>query len=268
MSELNYRVRALERALDILEVFTLTSPELSLHEISSRVRLPKSTTLRLLTVLEMRGYIERSPETERYRLGVRAFEVGSIYVQNMALETEVRPFLEQLSKECNQTANLAILHRGEVVHLAVVPPPRPIRFYAVVGQRERAHLTALGKVLLAYQLSDEDLTRFVAEYGLPRRTPNTITDLQQLRDHLQQVREQGYALDNEESFIGLKCVAAPVYNEMRQVVAAVSISGPAYEFSHDILKQYISSVKRAASDISKCLGNRIWYSMAQIQSNR
>lgn len=255
-TQAHYQVRALERALDILDAFSLRQPELSLSDVALRADLAKSTALRLLAILEDRGYVERSPDTERYRIGVRAFEVGSIYIQSTSLESEAHPFLRRLATECNQTANLGILHRGEIVHIAVVPPERPIRFWATVGQREHAHCTGLGKALLAC-LSAAELDALIAQHGLSVRTPHSIVEGDALRRELDRVRARGYALDNEESEIGLKCVAAPIRDHRDRCVAAVSISGPAAEFSDHTLPAYVASVTRAAREISARLGNAL-----------
>ena len=120
-------------------------------------------------VLEERGYLERSPDTEKYRIGVRAFELGSIYIQTTSIEAEAQPVMRQLARECQQTANLGILSGFEVVHIAVVPPDRPIRFYTTVGQRDSAHCTGLGKALLAH-LRPEELAELAGDLPFPRRT--------------------------------------------------------------------------------------------------
>lgn len=138
-TQAQYQVRALTRALDILNAFSLVQPELSLSRIASLVDLAPSTALRLLSTLVEYGLVEKSPETDRYRIGVHAFELGSIYIQTTTIEAQALPLLQSLARECNQTANLGILDRGEVVHISVVPPDRPIRYYARVGQRESIH---------------------------------------------------------------------------------------------------------------------------------
>jgi DNA-binding IclR family transcriptional regulator len=249
----NYQVRALDRALDILDAFSLDEPALTLTEIAARVNLAKSTATRLIAVLEERGWLERSAETERYRIGVRAFELGQVYIQTTTLDTEARPYLQRLAQSCNQTANLGILDRGEVVHIAVVAPARPIRFNTATGQREEAHSTGLGKMLLA-ELPDAELGAIVDRLGLTWRTPRTITTLTALREHLATVREQGYALDDEESHLGLRCVALPIRDARGAVVASISVSGLADEFGPEAIERYRVAVGEAAAGISARLG--------------
>lgn len=251
-----YQVRALERALQILGAFTLDRPELSLSELAVMADLAPSTALRLLSILVDYGYVERSTETDRYRLGVGMFERGSIYIQTTTIESQAHAPLVALARECNQTASLAILDRGEIVHIAVVSPDRPIRYYAPVGQREMAHCTGLGKVLLS-GVDEESLGEIVAQRGLPGRTDRTITTIGALRSHLEQVRRQGYAIDNEESVIGLRCVAAPILDDRNRTVAAVSASGAAAEFGELAIPDLLRAVKQTADTISRRLGNDV-----------
>lgn len=252
----NYQVRALERALDIVAAFSLAEPELSLTTIAARVGLAKSTATRLLAVLEERGWLERSAETDRYRIGVRAFEIGSIYIQSTTLEVEAQPILRALARGCRQTANLGILRQDEVVHIAVVAPERPIRFSTPIGHRDWAHCTGLGKVLLA-ALPDDELVALVARHGLAARTPRTIVTLDALRADLARVRAIGYGLDDEESFEGLRCVAAPILDAGGGTIAAVSASGLVGELDDAALPGYVAAVQDAARAISTRLGHGV-----------
>ncbi len=251
-----YQVRALERALQILSSFTLAEPELSLSELSMATDLAPSTTLRMLSILAQYGYVERSAATDRYRIGVGMFERGSIYIQTTTVEAQAKVPLADLARECNQTASLAVLDRGEIVHIAVFPPDRAIRYYAPLGQREMAHCTGLGKVLLS-GLSNQELEEVVDQRGLPGRTDRTITTIAALRAHLRRVREQGYAIDNEESVVGLRCVAAPIFDDRNRIAAAMSASGSAAEFNEETIPGLLGAIKRTAGIISARLGNRV-----------
>lgn len=262
----NYHVRALERALDLLDAFSILEPELSFSDLAARVNLPKSTVVRLLSILEERGYVERSAETDRYRIGIRAFEIGSIYIQSTRLEAEAQPFLKELAQECNQTANLAVLDQGEIVHITVVAPSRPIRFYATIGQRDAAHCTGLGKALLA-GLSDEELEAVIARRGLTQRTDRTVSTMSELSAQLAEIRERGYAIDDEESVPGLTCIAAPIRDDKDRVVASVSVSGQSAEFGEPHLSRHIEAVKNASRLISIRLGNAIHPSNATPSGN-
>jgi IclR family KDG regulon transcriptional repressor len=255
-----YQVRALERALDLLDAFTLAEPEFSFTELTERSGLSKGTAVRLLSILERRGFLERSPDTDRYRIGLRTFELGSVYIQSFQLEAESQPFLKELAESCGQSANLGILDQGEVVHVVVVPASRPIHFSVRSGQRDAAHSSGLGKVLLA-ALPDDELNEVIATRGLAPRTLTTLTTQDALRNALAAVRAQGYAIDDEESVPGLTCIAAPVFDDRGRVVGAVSISGLTNEYAEPNRTAYIEAVRRAANGISQRLG-------AEVQAGR
>lgn len=218
--------------------------------------LAPSTTLRLLSILMQYGYVEKSPDTDRYRIGVGMFERGSIYIQTTSLEAQAQEPLANLARECNQTASLAVLDRTDIVHIAVLQPERAIRYYAPVGQREMAHCTGLGKVLLS-GLTDDEVQEVVDQRGLPGRTDRTITTIAALRAELRLIREQGYAVDNEESLVGLRCIAAPVFDDRNRVVAAVSASGASAEFNDASMPVILEAVTQTAQAISRRLGHRV-----------
>ncbi|HWV36409.1 MAG TPA: IclR family transcriptional regulator [Thermomicrobiales bacterium] len=248
-----YQIRALDRGLDILEAFTIAEPELSIGQIAERTGLPKPTIVRLLSVLIDRSYVERVPQSEHYRLGVRTLEIGSIFLQSTSLEREARPIMQRLADATGQTANLGILDHFDVIHIEVVAPDRPVRFWARIGKREEAYVSGLGKVLLA-GLPAQVRERYVRTPKVAL-TPRTLTDPDALRAELERVRERGLALDDEESNTGVRCVAAPIFNGTGRLVAAVSISGAVAEFeSPGQMEHYIDQVRAAAAEISGRLG--------------
>lgn len=248
-----YQIRALDRGLDILESFSLADPELTIGQIAERAGLPKPTVIRLLSVLAERGYVERVADAERYRLGVKTLEVSSVYLQSTSLEAEARPIMGNLARETGQTANLGILNRGQVVHIEVVAPDRPVRFWASIGKREDAYVSGLGKVLLA-ALDPADLTGYLNQ-DFPPVTPHTITDQAALAREIAEVGQQGFAVDREESNPGVLCVAAPIRDAQGRVSAALSISGLKAEFEDgENMERYIQHVIQAADEISRRLG--------------
>ncbi len=256
-----YHERALQRGLAILISFSTEQPELSVAELSRRLELPKSTVVRLIDTLRSEGFLEPMGEPGRYRLGVRTFEVGSVYSASLSLEQAAHPALEQLAVESDRTANLAILSDGQIVHVMVVPPPHPIRYYVPPGVRDFAHYTALGKVLLA-ALPDEQVEQVLAQHGLPGRTGHTITDPARLRAQLAAVRQQGYAVDDQESATGVHCVAAPVRDSGRRTIAAVSVSGAAAELTETSRARLTQLVQETAHAISVRLGQEAGASRA------
>jgi DNA-binding IclR family transcriptional regulator len=252
-SRATYQIRALDRGLDILEAFSIQDPELTIGQLGERTGLPKPTIVRLLSVLIERGFVERVPAAERYRLGVRTLEVGSVFLQSTSVEAEARPIMRQLADDTGQTANLGILDGFDVIHIEVVAPDRPVRFWASIGKREAAHVSGLGKVLLA-ALNPSDLETCLRQ-PRTRLTEHTIVEAAALQRELQDVGRQGYAIDNEESNLGVVCIAAPIHDATGRTVAAVSISGLRTEFEPETTMQHlIALVTSAATQISHRLG--------------
>jgi DNA-binding IclR family transcriptional regulator len=249
----NYQIRALDRGLDILEAFSIQSPELSIKDLAARTGLPKPTVIRLLSVLVERGYVERLADSEGYRLGVRTLEISSVFLETTSVEVEARPIMTRLAHATGQTANLGILDNYQVVHIAVVAPDRPVRFWASIGKREDAYVSGLGKVLLT-GLSDDQLDHYLS-LQRPALTPYTITDAEALRQELRLTSQRGWAIDRQESNRGVACVAAPVRDATGAIVAAISISGLQSEFeAGSMLESFAAQVRAAADETSTRLG--------------
>jgi DNA-binding IclR family transcriptional regulator len=248
-----YQVRALERGLQILTSFTPERPELSLQELHELLHLDKATLLRLLSVLRRSGFVSADGDAGRYRLGARAFEVGCAYLPSLSLEQVAVPYLRELSKTTMQTANLAVLDRYEVVHIAVIEPDCPLHFHTRVGLRDAPYCTALGKALLA-NLPPDQIEAYLAQVDLVPRTPATILDPDILRQELAAVRASGFGEDREESIPGLRCLAAPVRSLSGEVVAAISISGPIASYNGRFYHEAQAALRQAAAGISERLG--------------
>ncbi len=249
-----YIIQAVDHALDLLEQFHDDIDELGVTELSKRLKLHKNNVFRLLATLESRGYIEQNRVTENYRLGLKTLELGQTFIKQMGLLRQSRPVLEWLVRECNETTYVAILKEFHIVYLDVVETDLTVRVVPRVGARLPAYCTAAGKVQLAY-MTDEELENFLPSKELKRFTPHTIADKEELKVHLKTVAEQGYAVDNEELDIGVRCVGAPIRDYTRRIVGAVSISGPSMRFSDERMEtELIPLVKKAAEEISTKLG--------------
>lgn len=248
-----YRVQVLERSLGILELLCTDGPELSLIELSERLGLHKSTTHRLLGVLEQYRFVEKSSSTGRYRLGLKLFELGSNAIAHLDWRERARRYLQRLAFETGETAHLCILDDGEVLYLEKVEAPRTVRVPSIVGRRYPAHCGGAGKTLLAF-LSDEEIDDVIKRRGLKTYTRNTLATPAQLKEGLRVVREQGYAIDNEEFEEGLECIGAPIKNYSGKVVAAISIAGPAFRITEEKLPMLAKSVIAVAQELSAELG--------------
>jgi IclR family KDG regulon transcriptional repressor len=248
-----YRVQVLERSLGILDLLCSDGPELSLIELSERLQLHKSTTHRLIGVLEQYRFVEKSTSTGRYRLGLKLFELGSKAIAHIDWKERARRYLERLAYETGETAHLCILDDGEVLYLEKVEAPRTVRVPSIVGRRYPAHCGAAGKTLLAFQ-PEEEIAELIKRRGLKAYTRNTLTTPAQLRDGLRLVREQGYAIDNEEFEEGLECIGAPIRDYSGKVVAAISIAGPTFRVNEEKLPLLARSVIDVAHELSADLG--------------
>lgn len=252
--DVNYQVRAVKRAMSILTTFNGSNPELSLVELTEKLGLNKSTVLRLLCCLEDLHFIERNPADGKYRLGIKTFEVGSVYyLSQLRIDQVARPFMEELVKECNVTVNLGVLDDGEVVYVGILEPLKVLRVNYSVGARVGIHVTSLGKVLVA-DLPEAAIDQIIARRGLPKHTEHSISSPEKFKQHLVKVREQGYAVDNEEILPGLKCIGAPIRDYMGKAIAALSISGTIIDMPEDRMQNLAESVKRTAELVSAKLG--------------
>ncbi len=249
-----YIIQAVYHALDLLEQFSDDVDELGVTELSKRLKLHKNNVFRLLATLESRNYIEQNKVTENYRLGLKTLELGQTFIKQMGLLRQARPVLERLVKECNETTYVAILKELQIVYLDVVETDLTVRVVPRVGAQLPAYCTAAGKVQIAY-LTDGELENFLPAKGLKRFTPNTVTDRNELKKQLQMIVEQGYAIDDEELDIGVRCIGAPIRDYTRRIIGAVSISGPSMRLTEERMeKELIPIVKKAAEEISTKLG--------------
>jgi IclR family transcriptional regulator, KDG regulon repressor len=249
-----YIIQAVSHALDLLEQFHDEVDELGVTELSKRLKLHKNNVFRLLATLESRNYIEQNRVTENYRLGLKTLELGQTFIKQMGLLRQSRPVLEGLVKECNETTYVAILKEAHIVYLDVVETDLTVRVVPRVGARLPAYCTAAGKVQIAY-MTDEELEHYLPTKEMKRYTPKTLTDKDELKKHLKVIAEQGYAIDDEEMDVGVKCVGAPIRDYTRRIIGAVSISGPSMRFSDERLeKELIPLVVRSGEEISHKLG--------------
>jgi IclR family acetate operon transcriptional repressor len=243
-------VQSLERALDILELLGGSEGELGVTEIGPAVGLPNGTAHRLLATLTRRGYARQNPETRKYALGIKAFALATSARERLG--PLARPFLAELMEVSQESSNLAMLDKNSVVYLEQVPALRMVRMFTEPGNRVPPHSSGTGKVLLAYQ-SEENIDSITRQTGLPRFTPYTITDVEQLKSELERIREQGYAVDSEEMEEGVRCLAAPVFGLDGRTLAAMSLSGPASRLNEGRLEELIPHIKRIANNFSQSL---------------
>jgi DNA-binding IclR family transcriptional regulator len=245
-------LRSVTNALAVLEAFSAERPELGVTELSQALGLGKSTVHRLLASLAARGYVRKNPHTERYCLGLKTFEVGARAAGRGAVREIAAPLLRDLMLATKETVHLGVLDEWDVVYIDKIESDQPLQMYSRVGRRAPLHCTALGKALLAFQ-PDEFVERLVRR-RLRAYTPVTLTDPTALRKELERVRRAGYALDNEEFAAGLRCIASPLRDHTRRVVASLGIAGPGVRFGDERLPRLAALVREAAAGASAALG--------------
>lgn len=249
-----YVIQSVDHALDILEAFDYGHEELGVTELSHRLDLHKNNVFRLLATLETRGYIEQDQKTGNYRLGIKVFEVANVFLHHLGLRRQARPVLEELVRDCNETAYLAVLDGTAAIYVLMHETSHMVRVIPRLGHRLPAHCTASGKVQLAFESQDR-LVELFGDLPLRQQTPNTITTFEKLREHLAEVARAGFAVDNEELEEGVRCVAAPVRDYSHRVVAGVGLSGPVSRFAMDrIQNELVPLVKQAGVKLSQRLG--------------
>jgi IclR family acetate operon transcriptional repressor len=225
----------------------------TLTELSEQVGLPSSTAHRLLTTLEQERYVRFDPEGRLWAIGVQAFITGSTFTKTRSLVAIARPHMRSLMEDGGETVNLAVEDDGMAVYLAQVECRQMMRAFARPGSRVPLHCSAVGKAILS-AMSDKSLSRILHRRGMPRLTVKTMNVPSALRADLERARTLGYAVDDEEHAIGLRCIAAPVFNETGDAVAAVSASGPMVRIVDDRLVHLGALVLDAARRISIDMG--------------
>jgi IclR family KDG regulon transcriptional repressor len=222
------------------------------HELARAVRTTPTTAHRLLRTLVSAGIVEQDEQTGRYRMGSVVLRWADAYAASVGLRRAARPVLEHLAMQTGETVHLLVFDGQRGLYLDRVDSPQRLRVATPIGHRESLHCSAAGKALLAFL--PEDVQRRILDQGLCRRTPNTITDPERLREHLAEVRQRGYAVDDGEGELGVRCVGAPILGRRGDVVGALSVAGPAARLAREDLDALAPTVREAAAQISQRLG--------------
>jgi DNA-binding IclR family transcriptional regulator len=250
----NNTVPAIDRALNVLELLAQSRKGFTISEISRRLELPKSSVHLIMNTLEKRGYLKKNQQTGKYRFGMKFISLSRSSIEGLELRAEARPYLEALMRQTLLTVHMVILEHDEAVIIEKVEPPGLLQLATWVGRRMDVHCTGAGKALIAF-ISDDELDRRIKSRGLARHNKRTICSFRNLKAELIRVRECGYAFDDEEDEIGLRCIGAPVFGFNDEVLAAISIAGTTTQMSDDKVLKLAEQVKQAAASISAHLGN-------------
>src|SRR6201998_2965729 len=244
---------AVERALGMLEVIALEPEGLSNAEISRKLKIPKSSASYILRTLEKRNYLNRDPESGKYRVGLKILSLSRGALSGIDVREVALPIMRHLVEKTNLTCHLAILDGPEAVYIEKVEPTGFIRMDTWVGRRMRVHATSVGKALTAH-IAQERLEKIIADRPMEKRTAKTITTLPRLLKELEKVRTQGYAVDDEENNMGARCLGAPVFNQSGAIEASLGLSGTTNQVNAHTMPRIIEALKDAARHISMQLG--------------
>lgn len=249
------RVQAVDRALILLEALAQDDRGLRLTELSKRTGLSLTTVHRLLTTLEQRRFVQFSPADSAWHVGLQAFAVGSAFSRERNFVAPAMPFLRRLRDQTRETANLGVVEDGEIVLLTQVPSHEIARAISTVGGRTPMTASGIGKAILS-SYSSATVHAVVRQRGMRRVTRTTLGTVEALECELADARRNGYAIDDEEFVPGLRCVAAPVYNDKAEVVCAISVSGLPLRMAPERLPKLGRLVARTANELTTALGGR------------
>jgi IclR family acetate operon transcriptional repressor len=248
-------VQALDRGLTLLEILA-EEDGLTLSELGRRSGVSASTAHRILLTLESHAYVQHDMERGIWLVGVGAFKTGSAFLRNRRVASMGRTTMHGLMEASGETVNLGIEDNGEVVFISQVESHDTLRAFFRAGSRGAMHASGVGKALLA-EFPEHRVRQICALRRLERFTDQTITDLARFLRELAEGRRRGWALDDEERSLGMRCVAAPIFNEHAEAIAGVSISGPSVRVTSRRLEDYGPMVRRAADEITLSIGGRL-----------
>lgn len=259
-SEAGNSVQSLDRALALLTLVAQRDG-LTLSELAETAALAPSTAHRILSTLEAHSFLRHDTESGLWTIGVGAYSVGQAFVRSRRVETLSRPAMWRLMNATGETVNLGVLEGGEAVFLGQVESPAPIRAYFRPGRRGPAYASGIGKALLS-QLDEEALRDLYGATALESFTEKTLPDVEGLLLALAETRKRGWALDDEEQTLGMRCIGAPIFDEEARAIAAVSVSGPTMRITTARTEELAARTRATAEEITRAIGG-IWPSNSE-----
>lgn len=250
MKERDSKVQSVERAMFILECFTIEEPEQSLSELTKKTGLNKSTIYRLLSTLESMDYIKQNELTSKYRLGFKFFHLGSVVMSHMELRTVAYPFMKELSEKTQETISLNIIDDDERVCIEIVESPLAIRNFSRVGQRNRLWMGASGKVLLSF-LKPEEKDRILT---VALKNKLIGEDREKVQQELLEIQQKGYAVAINDRVDGSFAVASPVFDYTGNLVGSLTAAGPLQRLADEKIPLLIEQVVNTGRNVSEALG--------------
>ncbi len=247
-----------ESVSSVVKVFSILDAlgeqkEIGVSELSLRLMMSKATTYRFLQTMKTLGYVKQQGESDKYSLTLKMFELGAKSLEWVDLLEIAEKEMRIIAEETNETVHLGMMDDMSIIYIHKIDSKHALRMHSRVGRRNPLHTTAIGKVLLAEQ--DEEYIRdLFADVEFVKSTENTLENIDQFVAELKKVKKQQYGEDNEEQEIGLRCIAAPIYDRFGHVIAGISISFPNIRFDEEKKIRYVALLKQAGENISKQLG--------------
>jgi IclR family acetate operon transcriptional repressor len=241
------------RVIKIIEYLATSQDWVSLRTMARDLDINTAAVYRVLNSLKESGYVQKHPVDSRYQLTLKIAWVSAQVLEKLQLRQVAHPFMERLTSLTNETTHLAILDGNEFVYIDKVDNKQAMRMRSRVGQRGQLHSTAVGKSLLAF-LPEDELPKFLAHLTFQPVTNNTITDKNTLLAQLEQIRRLGYATDDEENEIGIRCIGSPIFDHTGRLVGALSISGWTITMTPERIPQLALELIETSQEISRELG--------------
>ncbi len=248
-------VQALDRGLMLLVALTREG-SVTLTDIALKVGMPPSSAHRVLITLQKHGFVEFNETTQEWAIGIEAFRVGNSYLERTNLVEMAQQVMRNLMEDTGETANLAIGSDGQVVFVSQVETHNPIRAFFRPGTRGHMHASGIGKALLA-DMNQIEVEKILQKTGLPEFTSNTLVSPDALFADLKKTANRRWSFDDEERYMGMRCVAASIYNSSGKAVAGISVSGPTIRFADIAVDEIGPRVRRAADEITRMTGGKI-----------
>lgn len=250
-------IESIKKSFQILEILSNNESPCGVTELANIMNLDKSTVFRILRTMKSKGYVEQPYGTKKYIMGIRILELSNKLIQKMEIAAIAKPMLKELSQSSGESAHLAVLRRGKVIYIDRTIGSEVVGVHTNIGDHEPVHCTGVGKAILAFLPSEEvqnNLKETKAK-SLEKFTGKTITSLSKLEKELEKIREAGFALDDEELYEGVRCLAAPIKNYRNEVIASLGISGPINRMTDQRISHLAGSVVEMALKISERLGS-------------
>ncbi|MHA7775353.1 HTH-type transcriptional regulator BhcR [Roseibium sp. M-1] len=248
-------IKSLDRAMAVFEHLS-TQSGVSLSALSEQMGESTATLYRILFTLEARGLVEFDAAQQLWHIGPGAFIIGARFLRRTSLVERARPILRSLMERTGETANLGVAQADQVLFVSQVETHESIRAFFPPGTLSPLHASGIGKALLAFMDRDQ-CARILKQSERVRFTEHTLCDADQLRTDLEAIRERGYSIDGEEKNLGMRCIAAPVFNHYGEAVAGLSVSGPTSRVSPERIEPFAEAVKAAAASLTAALGGEV-----------